>query len=330
MRFEAKRSSDTEWKTLGTATSSTAQQWEISVDTTDTTVLEETITADSPAARDVSRDSNPYTVRAFAIANGTEYASSATATFSVDNIDDVAPLGPTAILLVEDVAGIITPNEKGVYTVGGIVDTVGGIVDTPPTPPVATFTVQPTTAADTYNSVRLVQTDADGNVVETFDGEAGKLKITVEVGELENLQQHNFHALAVDAADNVQTDESPTATVNVRNFRVKDVSDVAVTAVDGMSVENPESPVAHDSVTISLTVANGTVASSELSGTIPGTAAESETTEAQGHTFSLTIDVSTLPDGKYTPHAVVTQRNGSVSIELPSITVAPQIRGDYD
>ena len=50
VRFEAKRSSDTEWKTLGTATSSTAQQWEISVDTTDTTVLEETITADSPAA----------------------------------------------------------------------------------------------------------------------------------------------------------------------------------------------------------------------------------------------------------------------------------------
>ena len=312
VRFEAKRSGDAAWRTIGTANAATGQEWSAAVDTY---ALEDTITAESPAARDVSMDSNPYTVRAIAIANGTEYASSATATFSVDNVDDVAPVGPTAILLVEDVAGEIIPDEAGAYTVGGIVD---DSVDAP----VATFTLQPAAAPNTYALVQLVQTAEDGTVTE-IDGYAGAWKITVDVGALENAA-YNFHALAMDAAGNVQTDASPKTTVNVRNFRKEDVSDVAVTAVDGRSVENPESPpAAHDSITISLTVANGTVAASELSVTINGTAAESAATEEQGHTFSLTVDVSTLPDGKYTPHAVVTQRNGSVSIELPTITVAP-------
>ena len=313
VRFEAKRSGDAAWTTIGTADAATGQEWSVTVDTT---TLDDTITAESPAARDVTKDDNRYTVRAIAIADGMDYPSSVTATFSVDNVDDVAPLGPTAILLVEDAAGVIAPDSSGAYKLGGIVD---DSVDAP----VATFTLQPIAAPNTYASVKLVQTAEDGTVTE-IEGDAGTLKVTVDVGALENAK-YSFHALVVDAAGNVQTDESPTTTANVRNFRVKDVSDVAVTAVDGMSVENPESPVVRDSVTISLTVANGTVASAELSVTINGNTAESETTEEQGHTFSLTVDVSTLPDGKYTPHAVVTQRNGSVSIALPAITVAPQI-----
>ena len=132
-------------------------------------------------------------MRAFAIANGTEYASSATATFSVDNIDDVVPVGPTTITSVADIAGVIAPDSSGAYTVGGIVHYS---VDAP----VATFTVQPTAAADTYNSVRLVQTAADGTVTE-IDGETGKTTITADVGKLDN-GQYSFHALVVDAAGN--------------------------------------------------------------------------------------------------------------------------------
>ena len=133
--------------------------------------------------------------------------------------------------------------------------------------PVATFTLQPVAAPNTYASVKLVQTAEDGTVTE-IDGDADTLKVTVDVGALENAA-YSFHALVVDAAGNVQTDESPTTTVNVLNFRVtvnvlnfrvKDVSDVAVTAVDGISVKNPESPVVRDSFTISLTVPNGSVA----------------------------------------------------------------------
>ena len=155
--------------------------------------LADTITKKSPAARDASKDDNRYMVRAVLNVNGTEIISPAdvTARFSLDNVDDVAPLGPTAILLVEDGKGVITPNEKGVYTVGGIVDKS---VDAP----VATFTIQPTAAADTYASVRLVQTTADDTETK-IDGEAGELEITVDVGALENAQ-YSFHALAVDAA----------------------------------------------------------------------------------------------------------------------------------
>ena len=313
VRFEAKRAGDAAWTTIATVDSATGQEWSAAVDTT---TLEDSITAASPAARDASKDDNLYTVRAIAIADGTDHPSAATATFSVDNVDDVAPLGPTAILLVEDSAGVIAPDSSGEYKLGGIVD---DSVDAP----VATFTLQPAAAPNTYASVKLVQTDADGTVTE-IEGEAGTLKITVDVSALENAA-YSFQALAVDAAGNVQTDESPTTTTNVANFRVTDVSTPVVTAVDGVSVENPASPVARDSVTISLTVANGTVASGELSVTINGNAATSETVEGPEDTFSLTIDVSELPDGKYTPHAVVTQRNGAVSIELASITVAPQI-----
>ena len=112
------------------------QMWAIEVDTT---TLEDTITAESPAARDASKDDNQYMVRAVAIAaaDGSETLSAdgVTAMFSVDNVDDVSPVGPTNIVAVADVAGMIAANEDGSYTVGGIVD------DTVPTP-IAIFTTE--------------------------------------------------------------------------------------------------------------------------------------------------------------------------------------------
>ncbi|CAI8009154.1 hypothetical protein GBAR_LOCUS6198 [Geodia barretti] len=124
--FEVKRKNDTEWKAVGTAsesspvtaaddaklaaadvadvagenvvTSDTYQRWMIEVDTT---TLEDSITADSPGARDHTKDDNQYMVRATAMAEADGSANlsvdGVTAMFSVDNVDDVAPLGPTNV-----------------------------------------------------------------------------------------------------------------------------------------------------------------------------------------------------------------------------------------
>ena len=315
VRFEAKRSGDAAWTTIGTANAATGQAWSAAVDTT---TLADTITAESPAARDVSRDSNPYTVRAIAVANGTEYVSSATATFSVDNIDDVGPVGPTTITSVADSAGVIGPDPSGAYTVGGIVD---DSVDAP----VATFTLQPTATANTYASVKLVQTAADGTVTE-IEGAAGALEITVDVGKLDN-GQYSFHALAMDAAGNAQTDSSPAITVNVSNFRVTDISALAVTAVDGVDVPTPpaEPILVRESLTVGFTVANGTVSTDELSATVNRQTATSEITEDPENTFAVKVNVSELTDGTYTVQGVVTQRNGSVPFDLATITVAFEV-----
>ena len=113
-------------------------------------------------------DDNPYVVRAIALTpqdeENPEVASSegVTTEFSVDNVDDVTPLGPTAIVLVEDLEGVVFPDETGAYTVGAIVDPT---VDSP----VAIFTTAPTADPRTYSSVKLVRTAEDGTEVEVGD-----------------------------------------------------------------------------------------------------------------------------------------------------------------
>ena len=355
MRFEVKRKNDTEWIDVGTATESmfvdvsdaeladvvgnlasiavdateanesgeatvvpinrTYQEWMIEVDTT---TLEDTITADSPAARDASKDDNQYMVRAVAIAeaDGSETLSAdgVTAMFSVDNVDDVPPVGPTNIVAVADVASMIEANEDGSYTVGGIVD------DTVPTP-IAIFTTEPAADPITYASVNLVQTTEDGTETITM-GEAGVLDIMIDVGTLEN-GTYMFHALAVDEFGNVQTDESPQITVHVLNFRVSDVTDLAVIAVDGTDVpEPPAEPIPlRESVTVTFMVANGSLAAEELSGAVNGSAVPSEGAEDPENTFSLKVEVGALTDGVYTPDGVVTKRNGSVAFPLTTVNV---------
>ena len=354
VRFEVKRPSDAEWIDVGTATESSAteisdatltdvvddlahvavsateaaegaegtvvpisrnQMWTIEVDTT---TLEDTITAESPAARDASKDDNQYMVRAVAIAeaDGSETVTTddVTAMFSVDNVDDVSPLGPTNIVAVADVAGMIAANEDGSYTVGGIVD------DTVPTP-IAIFTTEPTADPITYASVNLVQTAEDAPET-TTEGEAGALDITIDVGLLEN-GTYMFHALAVDEFGNVQTDESPQITVHVLNFRVSDVTDLAVIAVDGTDVpEPPAEPIPlRESVTVSFMVANGSLAAEELSGAVNGSAVPSEGAEDPENTFSIKVEVGALVDGVYTPDGVVTKRNGSVAFPLTTVNV---------
>ena len=298
--------------------SQTYQEWMLEVDTT---TLEDTITADSPAARDASKDTNQYMVRVTAIAEAdgseTMSADGITAHFSVDNVDDVSPVGPTNIVAVADVAGMIEANEDGSYTVGGIVD------DTVPSP-IATFTIEQTADPITYEggSVNLVQTIADGTET-TTEGEAGVLDtVTIDVGMLEN-GTYMFHALTVDQFGNVQTDESPMVTMHVVNFRVSDVADITVIAVDGTDVaEPPAEPIPlRNSVSVSFMVANGSLAAEELSGSVNGSAVPSESAEDPENTFSLMVEVGALTDGVYTPDGVVTKRNGSVAFPITTVNV---------
>ena len=307
------------------------QKWSVSIDTV-ALELEDTITADSPAARDAAQDSNPYIVRAIALsaANESETAapSGVQSRFSLDNVDDVAPLGPTNITAVTHVAeGVdaqppIAANEDGSYTVGGIVD------ESVPSPMIM-LTVEPTAEPKTYaaGSVRLVQTDVDGNQI-TADSEPGVLEApTVDIGMLEN-GTYMFHALVIDEFGNVQADDSETdgsrITVHVLNFRTSDISDLAVIAVDGVDVADaPAEPIPlRNSVTVSLMVANSSLAADHLSGAVNGSAVPSESAEDPENTFSLTVmELSALPDGMYTPDGVVTQWNGSVPFSLAMINL---------
>ena len=307
------------------------QKWSVSIDTV-ALELEDTITADSPAARDVAQDSNPYIVRAIALsaANESETAapSGVQSRFSLDNVDDVAPLGPTNITAVTHVAeGVdaqppIAANEDGSYTVGGIVD------ESVPSPMIM-LTVEPTAEPKTYaaGSVRLVQTDVDGNQI-TADSEPGVLEApTVDIGMLEN-GTYMFHALVIDEFGNVQADDSETdgsrITVHVLNFRTSDISDLAVIAVDSVDVADaPAEPIPlRNSVAVSFMVANGSLAADHLSGAINGSAVPSESAEDPENTFSLTVmELSALPDGMYTPDGVVTQWNGSVPFSLAMINL---------
>ena len=302
-------------------------KWSVEVDTA---TLEDTITAESAAARDASKDDSQHLATAIAVTSGAEEVPGrpgAKTYLSVDNVDDVGPLGPTNIVAVADVAGAIDADADGNYTVGGIVDeTVQS--------PIATYTIEPTADPSTYASVKLVQVDADGTET-VIDGEVGVLDITTDVGMLAN-GAYMLHALAVDEFGNMQTDESPQTTVNVLNFRVADVTRLTVTAVDGVDVpRTPPEPIPlRSSLTVGFDVDNGSLDAEELSAASDESmndALPSESDENPENTFSLKVDVSisVLPeDGVYTPHAVVTKRNGSLAFPLKTIkrdTIGPMV-----
>ena len=220
IRFEVKRNQDTLWQSVGEVDKNSAVlvpeqerwKWALKVDTT---ALDDTITADSPAARDVSLDPSPYMLRAIAIADGREVISSdeIIEEFSVDNIDDVAPLGPTKIIEVTVPGGMIPVDETITY-------------ETRKTnaSSVASFVIQPTAKARTYSSVKLMRTDPDGIQSEcegmvvrstvkpasssTVDSGYSVTTVKLDVGSLRS-GLYTFYALAVDDADNVQTDDSP-------------------------------------------------------------------------------------------------------------------------
>ena len=303
----------------------------------DTIKLDDTIKRGDASQRGKSLDENQYEVRAISLTpknlDQTEYPQreGVEASFSLDNVDDVPPLGPTNITDIADVAGSIAANEDGSVTVGGIVD--------PTVPsPIAIFTIQPTADPITYvgGKTVLVQTAPDGTVTET-DGSLDEGSITIDVGQLAN-GMYMYHALVADEFGNVQVQgeadmPSPVITVEVLNIRVSDITDLTVTAVDG------ESPDRHllqetigelqgrfplkESIVVSFNVNNGSLAVEDLTGVlVDGHEVTFTASSDAANAFSLMADkLSAMVDGWYTPHGRVTKRNGSVTFPLATINL---------
>ena len=390
VRFEVSNDGGSEWIDVGTATadnvmtlteeelpvliadliravvngngeaSIVSQKWSLEVDTA--ALLADTISAqeDLDQAHGLKPDDNPYMVRAIAITpkrpDNDETVSEDdvnTASFSVDNIDDVGPLGPTHITMVADVAGEIVVNEDGSYTVGGIVT----VANEPSTlqDNIAIFTIDPSARPITYadGKARLVRMNPDGTIADdeymsttTFVGDADDevVTITIDVDALAN-GTYTFHALAIDAAPVpneqthnleggalIDTNGMPSITVHVVNFRVSDISDLAVIAVDSTDAETPpmEPIPLRESLKVNFNVIPSaasdpnrmyTLNSEELSGASDDVLREvpSEAAEGLEKTFSLMVTLNQLSDGLYTPHGVVTKRNGWVGFPLADI-----------
>ncbi|MDE0635805.1 MAG: Ig-like domain-containing protein [Candidatus Poribacteria bacterium] len=307
--------------------------------------LDDTINrGDGDSERDVSKDENRYVVRAYSLTpknpvqveypKRDEYLErgGVEAFFSLDNDDDVPPLGPTNITDVADVAGSIAANEDGSYTVGGIVDDT---VDSP----VAIFSIEPTADPKTYvgGMIRLVRTAPDGTVTELPSADVTEGQITDDVGLLAN-GTYMYHALVADEFGNWQVQgendmPSPVVTVHVLNFRVSDISDLTVTAVDG---ESPDRHVLQEtigelqgrfplkeSIAVSFNVNNGSLAVEDLTGIlVDGHEVTFTAGSGAENAFSLMADkLSTLVDGWYTPEGRVTKRNGSVTFSLATINL---------
>ena len=191
----------------------------------DTTQLADTITKDTLEAAHAlatgATDENMYSVRAIAVlsdgSDDTEDpAGQPMDSFSVDNHDDVGPLGPTNLVAtsINAVDALFVDNGDGTYTVGGLVD----IYDDTVNPPTATFTITPTAKRTTYETVELKvdQAALDAgveilSVMETAAG-SGEFTVTVEVEIPEDTDEleatsgpYTFHALAIDVVPNVQT-----------------------------------------------------------------------------------------------------------------------------
>ena len=193
-------------------TTSSYLMWTIPVDTT---MLEDSITVDNPGARDVSMDDNRYMVRATPVVDGalpdnpnenpTAEGEEYTEMFSVDNDDDVAPLGPTNIVAtsIDAIDPVFMDNGDGTYTVGGLVDKYDPEINSP----TVTITITPTAVRNTYHSVKLLTTLPEGAIIgditETAEG-SGVFTVTIDVGTLMNADEfvHNDRYLEDAYIDN--------------------------------------------------------------------------------------------------------------------------------
>ena len=368
VRFEIRRLQDEAWEPIGEAMESTVvesaqvttiiedlissivdgspsapiaqfyQRWAI---TFDTTTLEDTITADSPAARDASQDENPWVVRGVAIdVDDTEYPpDEVKEEFSVDNIDDVAPLTGTEIV---NVAGAVIMSSDGTFTVGGVL--YEGI-----DLPVLNLTVQPAADPETFDLIELLinMANPDGTPGDAI-GEAISFSLsddgytaTVDLTALEN-RAYIFQALAIDDADNQEErDASFAITVNVENFRPPE----GAVLVDG--VVRIEEPTAEEVNIDGASVADISAANpggfpvAEMfifTVTLPGVTAveidvliDGVSAKAQGFVsvdsvafngqLTVTVRTSKFPDGIHTAEGVIAKPNGTVTFTLPLLNV---------
>ena len=309
----------------------TYRKWWVDIDTK---MLDDTITnADAAEGRDVRVDANPWIVRAVAIAGGADHTNDRVhASFSVDNVDDVAPLESTMIVMVSDNAGMLMASEVGVFTVGGIVD------ETVPAP-VAILTAKPRAHVSTFDHIKLMvnMRNADGTLGAmvdvgkvVFESSGGYYTATLDVSDLANAE-YGFQALAVDKAMNVEKKVDDVATdIDVENYTPPPDS-VTISEADDITEAHRGGYLVTKSFTFTV-VAEG-IHPPEIDVMLGGSSARGaglltvEKTDDGGggladpRTFVVTLDTSTTPDGKYMPDGVVTKRNGSSIFELPMINI---------
>ncbi|MYF97803.1 hypothetical protein F4212_01515 [Candidatus Poribacteria bacterium] len=314
-------------------------KWQFMVDTRElalegtdapenTIKLDDTIERGDAAERDASLDDNQYVVRAISLTpknpaqNEYHQRDGVEASFSLDNVDDVPPLGPTNITDVADHVGSLVANEDGSFTARGIVDP--SVESTK-----VTFTIEPTADPMTYAGGKtvLVQTAPDGTVTEE-DGSLDEGSITVDIGQLAN-GMYMYHALVADEFGNVQVQgeadmPSPVVTVHVLNFRVSDIMDLMVTSVDGVAVDGelPERIPLRESIAVSFNVNNGTLFVDDLTGVYLDGHGVTFMAGGEGNAFSLSAsDLMSVTDGWYTPHGRVTIRERYVDFPLAMINL---------
>ncbi len=297
--------------------------------------LGDTIKRGDAAERDVSLDGNQYRVRAIALTpknlDHPEYpqVDGVDAHFSLDNDDDVPPLGPAKITDVSDrdASGdmqLIEKNEDDSYN-------VGGIVDPEVASPVAIFHIEPDpekVEEITYagGSLKLVQTAPDGTET-VADGSLEDGYVEIDVGLLDN-GTYMYYALTVDEHGNVQDQEespSPVTTVHVSNFRVSDIEDLVVTSVDGVAVDGelPERIPLRESISVSFNVPNGTLMVEDLTAVhVNGEQATYTPGSDAENAFTLMAsDLSKIESHHYTVRGEVTKRNGSVRFLMAMVNL---------
>ena len=310
----------------------------------DTTTLDDTITKDDAAGvRDVRIDENPYIIRAIAIAGGADHMGSGRVhdSFSVDNVDDVAPLERTIIFTVSDHGGMLTASNAGVFTVGGIVDEA--ILA-----PMVMLTAKPRAHVKTFDHIKLVVNvrNANGTLGDTVDVgevvfehlEGYSYTVMLDVSDLANAE-YGFQGLAVDKAMNVEKKVGSVATsTDVENYTpppdsvtIMDWTDDTEKDVATITEAYPRGYLVTKSFTFTLVAAG--IHSPELDVRFAGSSARDaglltveQTNDGGGgladpRTFVVTLDTSSTPDGKYMLTGVITKRNGSSDFGLPMLNI---------
>ena len=320
----------------------TYRKWIIEVDTA---TLDDTISKDDSAeGRDVTADENPWIVRAIAVGDdASEHVPNDLVrdSFSVDNVDDVAPLESTMIVTVSDVAGMLTASEAGVFTVGGVVD------ETVPAP-VAIVTAKPRAHMRTFDHINLFvhERNADGTLGDmravgdvVFEYANGTYTATVDVSGLKPNAEYAFQALAIDTAMNQEKQvESASTPIDVENYVPPPDSVMTTDWKDGLDKSVAEITADYPGGYLVTTEYTFTVVAvgihpNEIDVMVAGHSAKAaglltvEKTDDGGggladpRTFVVSVDTSTIPDGVYAPDGVVTKRNGSSIFGLPTINV---------
>ena len=334
VKIEIRRTDETEWTTLDEINEpvreGTQNKWNISLDTL---TLDDTITGDSPAARDVSLDDNPYIVRATIIdVDGETYTSDKQATLSVDNVDDIGPVSTAKILSLSDAYGNLDVID-GTYVAGGLL--AEGVES-----PIASVTASVTADPATFDSVGLF---INGDLVEPLIADDnGVYSISLDLQLIENGSQ-TVSVLAVDEAGNSElaTDLS-SVVVRVENFTPPFASGgqppVEILSIDQLSAADvvAEFPKGYPVATsFGFTLALDGVSADEIDVLIDGKSARElglliidvvQANRSADHetdrTFAVSLDTSNFPEGSFEElEGVISKKNGQISFSLPPINV---------